>query len=689
MKPTLRGEPVVARFERLQRGESPRVLDLFSGCGGFSLGFQRAGCTILGGVEVDPDAARSHALNFHADDLRFEVFARARDITKQSPIEVLAEFAPGLPPQRAVDLLIGGPPCPAFARVGRAKLREIRRHPQAFLQDPRAQLYLPYLKWVEALIPLGIVMENVPDVLNFGGHNLGEEICEALDELGYECAYTLLNAANYGVPELRQRFVLIGWHRGTGLRPEFPEPTHHVDLPPGYSGAIDVALRPLRDTAGRPSGWVPSPGQEHLDPVEDRPVSARDAIGDLPPITGHLTGGLGRGRRDLDASIPRRSHRASAWVRENMLAWPGLPPDDGAVRGHVIRALSNRDFRLFERMAPDEQYPEAWRHAHDLLDEWLSELKARGLELGDERAETRRLASAATGLATELSLATTEHSARVAGARQRWSSLQEDVFALSRARRILLAALPALRTEAPGSEAVISDDLEDRWRAVLASLSPGGSVPRDPEIVREAGRVKRVLSARTAWRDALVAMGETDRRTDRDLVTDALAAVVDGVPPSDRGAEAGPQTPLFTPAAGPRAAAVLIAGFVVSLDLFLSVKSRFVPPYDPSKFPNKWRKMNPDQPARTLMAHLGKDSYSHIHYDGTQARTISVREAARLQSFPDGFRFAGTMNPGFRQVGNAVPPLLSFAIGRRLVEQVRAEPVPVRQAEADPRTAAG
>ena len=54
-----------------------------------------------------------------------------------------------------------------------------------------------------------------------------------------------------------------------------------------------------------------------------------------------------------------------------------------------------------------------------------------------------------------------------------------------------------------------------------------------------------------------------------------------------------------------------------------------------------WR----NEPARTLMAHLGKDSYSHIHYDSEQARTISVREAARLQSFPDGFVFCGTMNP--------------------------------------------
>ena len=90
------------------------------------------------------------------------------------------------------------------------------------------------------------------------------------------------------------------------------------------------------------------------------------------------------------------------------------------------------------------------------------------------------------------------------------------------------------------------------------------------------------------------------------------------------------------------------------------------PPYDVTKFPNKWRKMEPDKPARTLMAHLSKDSYSHIHYDSTQARTISVREAARLQSFPDGFQFSGAMNAAFRQIGNAVPPLMASRLAAEI-----------------------
>lgn len=116
------------------------------------------------------------------------------------------------------------------------------------------------------------------------------------------------------------------------------------------------------------------------------------------------------------------------------------------------------------------------------------------------------------------------------------------------------------------------------------------------------------------------------------------------------------------------------AGQVVNEDSieYETLRKQIVPPYDVNKFPNKWRKMWRDEPARTLMAHLGKDSYSHIHYDSQQARTISVREAARLQSFPDGFVFSGTMNPAFRQIGNAVPPLMAKTLAQAMMATLRA-----------------
>ncbi len=97
-------------------------------------------------------------------------------------------------------------------------------------------------------------------------------------------------------------------------------------------------------------------------------------------------------------------------------------------------------------------------------------------------------------------------------------------------------------------------------------------------------------------------------------------------------------------------------------------KADFIPPYSIEGFPDKWRKLIPDFPAWTVTAHLGKDTYSHIHHDSRQARAITIREAARLQSLPDAFCFEGNMGDAFRQIGNAVPPLLARAIGEVALE---------------------
>lgn len=219
------------KIARLQAGGRPRVLDLFAGCGGLSLGFRAAGFEITAAIENDPEAVRSHALNFHGADA---VHAVPRDITRLTPQAFADELGLGKA-AGAIDVLVGGPPCQAFARVGRPKLREILEHPRAFRHDPRAQLYVHYLEFVTAFQPLAILMENVPDVLNHGGQNIAEEVCEALSPAGYVCGYTLLNAAFYGVPQMRERMFLIAYHRDVAGQVMFPKPTHWVRLPPGYT----------------------------------------------------------------------------------------------------------------------------------------------------------------------------------------------------------------------------------------------------------------------------------------------------------------------------------------------------------------------------------------------------------------------------------------------------------------------
>jgi len=152
----------IRKLSRLRSGRPPRVVDLFSGCGGLSLGFHKNGFEIATAVEIDPFAAASHYLNFHGPLGDQKPSDLAKDITRIEPEDLVAEFANGTPVEEAVDVIIGGPPCQAFARVGRAKLREVLDHPNAFKQDPRGNLYLRYIDYVKRLQPLAILMEMFP-----------------------------------------------------------------------------------------------------------------------------------------------------------------------------------------------------------------------------------------------------------------------------------------------------------------------------------------------------------------------------------------------------------------------------------------------------------------------------------------------------------------------------------------------
>lgn len=112
-------DAIRTKLHRLRRGGKPRTLDLFSGCGGLSLGFQSAGFRIVGAVESDSLAAESHALNFHAhcSAERRAAHAAPRDITAVEPSTLVRELGLGSKAD-SVDVIIGGPPCQAFARVG-------------------------------------------------------------------------------------------------------------------------------------------------------------------------------------------------------------------------------------------------------------------------------------------------------------------------------------------------------------------------------------------------------------------------------------------------------------------------------------------------------------------------------------------------------------------------------------------
>ena len=287
------------KIARLKKSEKPRVLDLFAGCGGFSLGFQSAGFEIAGGVEKDDYAAQTHANNFFRGENEQVVqhHATGRDIRETEPEEILSTAGDKSSLAGEIDVVVGGPPCQSYARVGRAKLREIDEHPDAFLEDARGNLYLRYLHYVRVLDPLVVVVENVPDALNYGGHNIAEEIGEVLSDRGYRCAYTLLNSAFYGVPQMRERMFLVAYAEELESDVTFPSPSYYIKLPRGYHGSRNVALKHIRNGSlfeknGR-GHFVPIPT-----PTQNLPsaaFTAEDALGDLPKITRHLEGKLKRG----------------------------------------------------------------------------------------------------------------------------------------------------------------------------------------------------------------------------------------------------------------------------------------------------------------------------------------------------------------------------------------------------------
>lgn len=459
-----------------------RTVDLFAGCGGLSLGFDRAGFQSIGAVELNDNARRSHELNFGTNS-EPNCYRSFTDIKQTEPEEAVAHISPMLQaPELAVDVVIGGPPCQAFSRLGRAALWNLAGERFAHAKDERATMYHYFLHYVATLKPIAFVMENVREIGKFGKKNVAEEIAVTAEELGYETRYTLLNAVWYGVPQLRERMFIIGIHKSLGAAPQFPTIQCEYELPVGYSTS--------RAGEGVPEVFPPS--DHYVDHYEFskklKPYTTlQEAFADLPPIFHHLDGRKGKGvSRNVEKEVPYELKKN--WFTNEMRRWPGFENSGQTFTGHIIR-YTPRDYEIFRRMPHGGMYPEALAVAEEIFQETL---RARESELG--------------------------HSIAI------------------------------------GS---------DEWTQIRRAT---------------------------------------------------------------------------------------------------------VPPYKDGRYPNKFRKLWPDQPARTLPAHIGKDSYSHIHFDSDQARGISLREAGRIQSFPDGFKLAGSMNSQLTQIGNAVPPLLAYAVAKTLRE---------------------
>lgn len=165
-----------------------KVIDLFSGVGGFSLGFRQAGFEIAVANEIDESIAKSYALN-HPDTKMLVGDIREIDIQK--------EFEPL---RDSISVVIGGPPCQGFSQKGQRKT----------IHDKRNFLFRNYVEVVKAVRPEFFVMENVPNLLTNEGGLFKKELIELFDELGYSTTPQVLNAYDFGVPQNRRRAVIVG-----------------------------------------------------------------------------------------------------------------------------------------------------------------------------------------------------------------------------------------------------------------------------------------------------------------------------------------------------------------------------------------------------------------------------------------------------------------------------------------------
>lgn len=198
----------------------PVALDLFSGAGGFSLGFEQAGYDVLASVEYDPIHCAVHAFNFPRTQILCDDIRTIRADAVRSAVacgwrrhERSGEW------DGEIDVIIGGPPCQGFSVIGKRQYDDVRN-----------ELVFSFSRLVAQLRPRHFVMENVPGMTSLvagpepGSPRLLDVLLDELKSHGYEVAPpTILNAAQFGVPQQRQRLILLGARFGCEL-PVYPIP---------------------------------------------------------------------------------------------------------------------------------------------------------------------------------------------------------------------------------------------------------------------------------------------------------------------------------------------------------------------------------------------------------------------------------------------------------------------------------
>lgn len=220
------------------KNTSYTAIDLFSGAGGLHIGFENAGFEIKLCIDNNDLVEKTHKRNFpHIPIIN-------RDIN-QIPTSEICEYLT----EGSVDIIIGGPPCQGFSTIGHRVSSNVEKRTK---KDPRNELVLTYARIINEIRPKFIVMENVKGILTLENGAYLQNVLSILKEAGYNAEYKLINMADYGVPEVRERVIILG--NRIGLPVSFPKPDHsdnpNDDLP-AWESCWDV-LRDLENMSDNP-----------------------------------------------------------------------------------------------------------------------------------------------------------------------------------------------------------------------------------------------------------------------------------------------------------------------------------------------------------------------------------------------------------------------------------------------------
>src|SRR4051812_7250733 len=224
----------------------PTAIDVFAGAGGLSLGLHQAGFDVLVGADSDEWATETHAANLPG-------LTWSGDLTDPSEfLQTLSVW--GI---TAVDLVAGGVPCQPFSRAGRSRIQKLVERGERGDHDARADLWESFIEIVDHLRPSAVLVENVPDLPRWADGAVLMGFCESLRRLGYDVEARVLDGFRYGVPQHRQRLILVGLL--DGRVPRWPEPADQLvslhdaiyDLPiiPRAQRAEELPYDPTRRTS--------------------------------------------------------------------------------------------------------------------------------------------------------------------------------------------------------------------------------------------------------------------------------------------------------------------------------------------------------------------------------------------------------------------------------------------------------